>query len=104
MLGAVHVPRAFALPFTHAILPKLANFKELLALKAIEKDSTETFSEILLHACHDFFEQIGFSGSKAAFALLFVEIVRQDLVDRRFRGERDEGEVLGDILPVINED
>lgn len=104
MLGAVHVSNAFTFPLSNAVFPHLSDFEKLLTLEAVEKDPSQALFKILSHARHHLFEQIRLRRPEPALTLFFVKIRGQNLVDGMGRRERDEGEILGDILPIIDKD
>lgn len=104
MLRAIHVASALPFPLPHAMFIQFPDFEKLLALETVEQDPSEALFKILFDARNNLFKQVRLGRSQTALALLFVKIRRQDLIDGMGRRERDEGEILGDILPVIDKD
>lgn len=82
----------------------LDDVRVLLALEPVEQHPPQGDIEILLHSRHDLFQEIHVRRAGEPLLLLLFEILVEDRVDRFLRGERHEGEVLGDFFPVVDEE
>ena len=103
MLGPIDVAGFLIGELPLAAFHLLADLEPLLALEAVQQDAPERLVEILAQAGDDFFEEIVLHGAGAAAQFLFLEVGGQDLVDGVRVREGDEGEVLGDVFPVVDE-
>lgn len=104
MLGAINVSRSFALPFPGTGFPELSDFEKLFAFEPIQQDPPEALFKVLLDAYDDFLEEIGVRGAESAFAFFFVKVRVEDDVDGGLGRKWDKGEILGDVLPVVDQD
>ena len=103
MLCTVYIPGGFPFPLSFSLLPEFPDFVVLLALKAVEQYTADTFVKILFTASNHFLQEVRFGGSETTFVFLLFEIRSQNLVHRVFRRKRYERHILGDILPVVDE-
>lgn len=103
MLCTIAISRVLASPFSLAGFPKLTRLKVLLTFKTVEQDSSYAHLKILPDTVNNLLEQIGLRRAEVAVSFFLIEIQGHDLVDGIFCGERDEGQILGDVLPVIDE-
>jgi hypothetical protein len=58
VLAAIDIAKGLASMVTMTLAQLLVPLEELLPLKPIEKNATESFVEVLFHACDSFFEEV----------------------------------------------
>lgn len=103
MLCTISITDSLSGKVTGILVESFANFDVLAALEAVQKDATKSLLKVFLQTSNDLEENVSLRGSSLASGLFKIEVVIQDLVDRLGSWQGDELLVLGDILPIIDE-
>lgn len=82
----------------------VVDFKELLPFKAIEQHTAERPVEVVLQSLDDFFQHVSVGAAWPALRPFERGVVIQDGQCRRLRRHACQLQVLGNILPVVDQD